>query len=102
MDIEKIEGIVAKLAKNGDRETLMLVSDLLGEISKFKKKGENSALREMVENVRDVNEVDSKSHASLILEGLPDKPVAPLAPTPAGVKADPSTSDMMAHASLLF
>lgn len=71
MDIEKIEGIVAKLAKNGDRDTLNLVGELLSEVSKFKKKGEKSSLREMVETKTE--NIDSTSHALLILEGLPEK-----------------------------
>ena len=71
MDIEKIEEIVAKLAKNGDRDTLNLVGELLSEVSKFKKKGEKSSLREMVETISE--NVDSSSHAFLIFVGLPDK-----------------------------
>lgn len=99
MDIEKIEGIVAALAKNGDRETLTLVGELLSEVAKFKKKGEKSSLREVVESPRVLN-VDSKSHASLILDGLPEKSTY----VPSGVVnvENNSSSDMMNHASLLF
>lgn len=99
MDIEKIEGIVAKLAKNGDRDTLILVSDLLSEISKFKKKGEKSSLREMVETVKE--DVGISNHASYILDGIPDRPAN--IPTNNNVgNVNTGMSDMASHASMLF
>lgn len=73
MDLEKIETLVAKLAKDGDRETISVVCELLSEVSKFKKKGEKkSALSEMFSEKKITIPRDMNSHASLILDGLPD------------------------------
>jgi hypothetical protein len=73
MDLEKIEMLVAKLAKDGDRETISVVCELLNEVSKFKKKGEKkSNLEEMLEVQKPKIPKETKSHAALILDGIPD------------------------------
>jgi len=98
MDIDKIEKIIAELAKNGDRETISLICNLLTEVSKFKKAEKKSNLTEMVrESVETHSGKDTKSYASLILDELPDNYV----PDNIGNKSN-GASEMMNHAANLF
>ena len=99
MDLEKVEIIVAKLAKNGDRETISLVISLLSEISKYKKEeksSEKSVEKKVIKESFD--RVDS--HAAAILEGESDSSRVSNRFKPNGEPE--STSDMMNHAAALW
>lgn len=96
MDLEKVETIVAKLAKNGDRETISLVVSLLSEISKYKKEEKGSEKKDIKESFERID-----SHAAAILEGSDDsKRTIPARFKPNGESE--STSDMMTHAAALW
>lgn len=71
MDIDKIEKTISKLAKNGDRETIGLVIELLSEITKFKpKKSDKKPVNEDVSHTETPETpADRISRASAILDG---------------------------------
>ena len=106
MDLEKIETLVAKLAKDGDRETISVVCELLNEVSKFKKKGEKkSSLSEMLEERKPSIPKESKSHAALILDGIPDSYVPNSIPNSnysGGVSVSNFKPEITGHADLLL
>jgi len=106
MDLEKIETLVAKLAKDGDRETISVVCDLLNEVSKFKKKGEKkSPLSEMMSEQKTRIPRDLNSHASLILDGIPDTYVPNSIPSSnysGGATVSNFKPEMTGHADLLL
>lgn len=98
MNLEKIETLVAFLAKSGDRETISTMCELLNEVSKFKKKGDEASSQKVVtESVK----LEPKSHAALILEGIPDNYSSP-SNTQSQSGSSKTNSDMMSHAALLF
>lgn len=106
MDLEKIETLVAKLAKDGDRETISVVCELLNEVSKFKKKGEKkSNLEEMLEIKKPSVPRESKSHAALILDGIPDNYVpnsVPQSNYSGGASVSNFKPEITGHADLLL
>jgi hypothetical protein len=64
MDISKIEKLLSKLAKNGDKETIKDVVELLTEITKYEGKQTRREPAPVVEDVQ-----NASSRASMILEG---------------------------------
>lgn len=70
MDLDRIQELIAEIAKTGDKQTIRNICELLSEISRYKGNGEKKETR-MEESVQIPKDVHS--HASLILEGCDEK-----------------------------
>ena len=75
MNVERIEELVAELAKSGDRETISNIIELLKEVSSFKVK----IKKDVVEHIskKPVKQESMLEHAHSILDGLPDDKYVP-------------------------
>lgn len=69
MNIEKVQKIITWLAKNGDKETIQNVSELLSEISNYKTKGVSVNESRQQQQSPSRPPKDLTSHASAILDG---------------------------------
>jgi len=96
MNLDKIETLIASLAKTGDRDTILTICELLTEVSKFKKNSATTSTKA----VNEVVKMEPKSHAALILEGIQDNYVK--LDDSKTVTDSNNNSNMMNHAALLF
>lgn len=104
MNIENIEKTLSKLAKHGDKETMELIVELIIEITKFdgKKTKSNSPRKQVNEGYE-----NAAHHASAILDGIPDGPLAPSSnmnytSMPSNIGGLSVDKDMLNHADKLL
>ena len=65
MDLDRIQELIAEIAKTGDKQTIRNICELLSEISRYKGKSEKGTrMEESVQIPRNIQD-----HVSLILEG---------------------------------
>ena len=63
MNVDKVQKIIVKIAKSGNKELLRDLSELFAELGEYEAKGQRQAPKQMEENY------SVSSHASNILDG---------------------------------